>query len=290
MYYGGKQLGDDLKDNFYDDDGYRFHDVLHLANIAHLGWSPVLRKFLGRKRKSRNDRVDDVEDGARALIVEELVLKAIHSEGVRLAKEAGGGPGSDPVRTFPARGLITFRFLKNLRGFVEGLEVWRNQYWEWENAVFDGSEIYHKLRLEQQGTVTVDINRRTIEYSPDVCVDLRGGAVGLGVGRATTAMITSEVNETLTTKEKASIADGEDPAKVIAAKRAIFDALRVSDGNWYALELKLLSDRRICVKANGAIQQRMWALNAIGFQVAFAETSEAVECTAIALADIKDLA
>lgn len=34
MYFAGKPLGDDLTDNFYDDDGYRFHDVIHLALIA----------------------------------------------------------------------------------------------------------------------------------------------------------------------------------------------------------------------------------------------------------------
>src|SRR5262249_1610943 len=46
MYLNGRPLGDDLTDNFYADDGYRFHDVLHLALIAHLGWSPVVRALM----------------------------------------------------------------------------------------------------------------------------------------------------------------------------------------------------------------------------------------------------
>src|SRR2546425_1996035 len=51
-----------IQDNAYDDDGYRFHDVFHFAHLAILGWSPVLRKLL--KRKRRNDvLVDEVEDG-----------------------------------------------------------------------------------------------------------------------------------------------------------------------------------------------------------------------------------
>jgi NTP pyrophosphatase (non-canonical NTP hydrolase) len=289
MYYRGRQLGDDLTDNAYEDDGYRFHDILHLANVAHLGWSPVLRKLMARKRKSRSDQVDEVEDGARALIVEELVLKAIHSEGVRLAKEAGVGSPSGPARTFSARGLITFRFLKSLRGFVDGLEVWKNQYWEWENAIFDGSEIYHKLRLEQQGTIIVDMDRRTIEYSPDVCVDMRGGTVGLGIGKAPAGIGASEVDAVLTANEKSSIPTGSGPATAVAVKRAILDALRVSGSELHDLEVKLLPDRRVCTKARGTIQRRMWDIGAIGFQIAVTETSSAVECTAMAIADIKDL-
>ena len=39
----GVPAGDPLQDNAYDEDGYRFHDVFHLAHAAKLGWSPVLR-------------------------------------------------------------------------------------------------------------------------------------------------------------------------------------------------------------------------------------------------------
>ena len=42
----GADRGNPLTDNAYDDDGYRFHDVMHLAFAALLGWSPVLRKLL----------------------------------------------------------------------------------------------------------------------------------------------------------------------------------------------------------------------------------------------------
>ena len=50
MYFQGRRLGNDLTDNANEDDGYRFHDVLHLALIAHLGWSPVIRGMMKRKR------------------------------------------------------------------------------------------------------------------------------------------------------------------------------------------------------------------------------------------------
>lgn len=76
MYFEGKPLGDDLTGNAYVDDGYRFHDVIHLALIAHLSWSPVVRGLMRRKRKSKNDRVDEVEDGGRTQVVVEELLHA----------------------------------------------------------------------------------------------------------------------------------------------------------------------------------------------------------------------
>ena len=38
--------------NAYVADGYRFHDVFHLACAAVLCWSPVTRRNLGRKRRT----------------------------------------------------------------------------------------------------------------------------------------------------------------------------------------------------------------------------------------------
>lgn len=72
MTISGKGIGSLLGDNSYDPDGYRFHDVFHLAYAAILGWSSNLRTFLKRKRKSR-PLLDEVEDGGRARIIEEGV-------------------------------------------------------------------------------------------------------------------------------------------------------------------------------------------------------------------------
>jgi hypothetical protein len=290
MYFRGKKLGNDLNNNYRQDDGYRFHDVMHLANVAHLGWSPVLRALMGKKRKSRSDQIDAVEDGARAQIVEELVLKAIHSEGTRLADETNRCPADGPAPTFPARGVITFRLLKNLRHYVFGHEVWKNQYWEWEDAIFYGSAIYHNLRLEQQGTVTVDMDARKIEYSPDVCLDLRGASVGLGVGRASTNMSSAGADEVLTAWDKSYIQGDAGLTRAVAAKRAIYAALKTSSSSWNEMDVKLLPDSRVCVRARGSVQERMWATGAISFQLAFAESPDTIDCTAIAIADVADIA
>jgi len=73
---GGAPLGNLLGDNAYDDDGYRWHDAIHLGNLAVLGWSPVLRALLGRKRKD-SPVIDDVEDGGRAIVIEEGIAAAV---------------------------------------------------------------------------------------------------------------------------------------------------------------------------------------------------------------------
>ena len=69
----GKPFGAELTDNAYDPDGYRFHDVFHFAYAAVLGWSPITRGLLRRKRKSR-PLLDEVEDGGRAAVIEEGVV------------------------------------------------------------------------------------------------------------------------------------------------------------------------------------------------------------------------
>ena len=68
----GVQIGDRLTDNTYEEDGYRFHDVFHLSYAAILGWSPTIRSFMKLKRKS-NSRIDEVEDGGRAIAIEEAI-------------------------------------------------------------------------------------------------------------------------------------------------------------------------------------------------------------------------
>src|SRR5690606_26590677 len=74
LSYEGKALGDPLTDNAYENDGYRFHDVFHLAYAAVLGWSPICRskRFFNCKRKS-DRKVDEVEDGGRSAVIEEAI-------------------------------------------------------------------------------------------------------------------------------------------------------------------------------------------------------------------------
>jgi hypothetical protein len=291
MYFGGKPLGDDLTDNFYDDDGYRFHDAIHLALIAHLGWSPVVRGLMRRKRKSRDDRVDEVEDGGRAKVVEELVIKAIHSEGDRQAKAAGRCTVGTPTRLFPQRSLINFKLLKTLRAYVEGLEVAKNTFWEWEDAIFDGCEMFFRLSNEKQGTVHIDLDRRTLSFAPTVCPGVQGIIVGLGMG---SAELNAEAGDpALGSAEREWATRHNRCAETTAAKRAILDALGLDSHSaklWPEIEVRLGAGNIVYIKAAKAVQQRAWQLKAVDYKVAFSRDANRITCTATAIADIHHIA
>jgi hypothetical protein len=292
MYFGGRPLGDDLTDNFYQDDGYRFHDVIHLALIAHLGWSPVVRGLMKRKRKSKNDRVDEVEDGGRAQVVEELVVKAIHSEGDRQAKAAGRCRVGKPTRLFPGRNLINFRLLKTLRTYVEGLEVWNNTFWEWENAIYEGCEMFFELSNETQGMVRVDLEKRRLTFTPTVSPGLQGITVGLGMGTTNSAVSSEEAKNILFAAELEWAESRGRIADTVAAKRAILEALGLGNDTpkfWPQLQVRLDTENLVYVKATNEVQDRVWSLHAIDYKAAFTGSSGQIICTATATADIRDV-
>jgi len=78
----GGRLGAKLNDNSYVPDGYRFHDIFHMTCVALLGWSPVVRALLKRKRKSDKE-TDEVEDGGRAIVTDEALAALVFSYAVR---------------------------------------------------------------------------------------------------------------------------------------------------------------------------------------------------------------
>jgi NTP pyrophosphatase (non-canonical NTP hydrolase) len=278
MYLNGRRLGDDLTDNAHDDDGYRFHDMMHLANAAKLGWSPVLRSLMNKKRRS-NPKIDEVEDGARAKIVEEAVIKAIHSEGTKIAFDGSRATNNLPVRLFSNGGEITFRFLKFIHNFVTGLEVERNRYWEWEDAIIAGHDLFYRLRCEGQGTITVDLDARSIKYVPDVTVEINGTIAGLGSARYESGMFESDGRF-----------DGPDALSPIAAARklAVLDAIGIRSPNRKHLESIQIQEVEsgISVRATGVVQQAMWNRRIVAFRTTSVPTStDGCYCTAIAVAD-----
>lgn len=268
MYINGHRLGDELTDNAYDDDGYRYHDIMHLANAAKLGWSPVLRGLMERKRKSV-PMTDEVEDGARAKIVEEAVIKVIHSEGTRLVALRAQPATATPIRLFSSPADITFRFLKLIRNIVADLEVEKNRYWEWEDAILSGHDIFHRLRSEGQGTVAIDLDQRSITFKPEVCVKLSGKIAGLG-----SAHLDAGAAETA--------------ARMLVQKSAILHALgihSIGESELAELQVTEVADG-ISVKASGVVQQEMWERKVVSFRTTVAQTvSGGWYCTAIALAD-----
>jgi NTP pyrophosphatase (non-canonical NTP hydrolase) len=151
LMINGVLVGDPLTDNSWEGDGYRFHDVLHLAHAAILGWSPVLRRMLNRKRKY-DSRIDEVEDGARAAIVEEAIAKLIHAYAYSV----------DPIHLLDSQASVSFDVLKQVKLLTVGLEVDQCQFWEWEKAILSGQKTFNQLRKKKEGVIAIDLNARTI--------------------------------------------------------------------------------------------------------------------------------
>lgn len=151
---GNVFIGDRLTDNSNEPDDYRFHDVFHLAYIAHLGWSPVMRGLLKRKRKSR-PKVDENEDGARATIIEEGIATWIFNHAKRRDFYKNVTPGS-----------LDYGLLKQIHSMVEGYEVYSCQLWQWERAILDGFQVFRQLQKHRGGTVLVDMEQHRLIFTP----------------------------------------------------------------------------------------------------------------------------
>jgi NTP pyrophosphatase (non-canonical NTP hydrolase) len=146
----GVPTGDPLTDNAYDDDGYRFHDVIHLAFMAVLGWSPVMRKIMKRKRKSDGDK-DVVEDGARARVVEETVSAFVFSY-------AADHAFLDGVKS------LDYDLLRSIQVMTCGREVDVRTPAEWEHAITLALETWRKIDANDGGKVLIDMNQRFIGF------------------------------------------------------------------------------------------------------------------------------
>jgi len=147
-------IGDVLTDNAHKDDGYRYHDVFHLAYAAVLGWSPVVRSLLRRKRKS-DAHIDEVEDGGRASVVEEAISIVVFNE----AGQRGW---------FKDESSVDIGLLKTIIRLTKGLEVQRCTAKQWKAAILQGYAAFNELRSHRGGRVDADLDRQRLTYSARV--------------------------------------------------------------------------------------------------------------------------
>jgi NTP pyrophosphatase (non-canonical NTP hydrolase) len=152
MMLNGVFIGDSLTDNAHTEDGYRYHDAFHLAYAAVLGWSPVTRALLVRKRKS-DPQTDEVEDGARAKIVEEAISIFLFNQ----------AQARDEFRELRSIDIGLLKTVKRLSG---DLEVKRCTAKQWQSAIHQGYQIFRQLRDNKGGTVCVDLDKTTVSYVP----------------------------------------------------------------------------------------------------------------------------
>jgi NTP pyrophosphatase (non-canonical NTP hydrolase) len=146
----GRWMGDPLTDNSHVNDGYRFHDVFHLAYAAVLGWSPVTRKLMGRKRKS-DPEVDEAEDGGRAIVTE---------EGIALMAFAYATSHNYLVGVT----RLDFPFLNVIKDVTAPYEVGVRTAADWEQAILTGFTAWRALRDNNGGTIILDSARRSLTF------------------------------------------------------------------------------------------------------------------------------
>jgi hypothetical protein len=145
-----KKIGDDLTDNADDPDGYRFHDVFHLGYVAVLGWSPVIRKLLKRKRRC-DPQVDEVQDGGRAQVIDEGIAALVFDY-------AKGHKWLKGVKD------LDYQLLRTIKGLTSLLEVRERSVAEWQRAILIGFEVWREVLANNGGKILVDIDARDLRY------------------------------------------------------------------------------------------------------------------------------
>lgn len=148
--HNGKPLGNSLTDNSHYEDGYRFHDAFHIAFAAILGWSPVLRKLMSKKRRS-DPLVDENEDGGRAIVIEEGIAAYIFDY----------GEAHDNLEDIRA---VDFDVLKTVKSMTHRLEVSSKNWNDWEHAIMSGWTVFRELKANNGGLVRCDLDAQSIAY------------------------------------------------------------------------------------------------------------------------------
>jgi hypothetical protein len=149
----GRQVGDPLTDASHISDDYRLHDVFHVAYACVLGWSPVLRSLLRRKRKS-DPSTDEAEDGGRAIAIEEGISALVFAYAAR-------HDYLDGVTRLDNELLAT------IGNMVSHLEVSARRAADWEQAILAGFTAWRQLHAAGgHGALTIDLLARTLEVAP----------------------------------------------------------------------------------------------------------------------------
>lgn len=158
MYRGtqthSNTIGHPLDDNSEHNDDYRYHDVFHLAHMAVLSWSPVLRRLLDCKRTDE-PATDRVQDGGRAAAIEEGVTAYIFSE-------AGEHSYFDSATNVPPS------IVKMCTKMTRHLEVASRSRADWQLAILQGYSVFRQVVQHRGGFVSADLDARTLTFNGPV--------------------------------------------------------------------------------------------------------------------------
>jgi NTP pyrophosphatase (non-canonical NTP hydrolase) len=150
MYRGDEPVGDPLDDNSEHSDEYRYHDVFHLAHMAVLGWSPVMRRLLGCKR-SELPTIDRIQDGGRAAAIEEGLTAYVFTT---------AGEHS----FFSTLAHVPPSVLKTCAKMSSHLEVSARSPADWHAAILAGYRAFREVVDHRGGVLTADLDARTLTY------------------------------------------------------------------------------------------------------------------------------
>ncbi|MBL1120491.1 nucleoside triphosphate pyrophosphohydrolase family protein [Streptomyces sp. 110] len=146
----GTPAGDPLTSASHIEDGYRFHDAFHLAHAAVLGWSPVSRFLLGRKRRSRPG-IDEAEDGGRAIAIEEGISALVFAYASR-------------HHYFEDVSRVDQELLTTIDHMTAHLEVSVLRAADWEKAIMTGYAAWRQLRKHGGGRLELDLDTQRLVF------------------------------------------------------------------------------------------------------------------------------
>jgi NTP pyrophosphatase (non-canonical NTP hydrolase) len=149
----GEQIGASLTDKSRREDGYRFHDAIHLGFMAVLGWSPVIRDSMHLRRKSCPETYA-YEDGPRAFFAEEGLSAVLAG----LAERRSG---------FQSEISVDSDAISMMKAATENLEAARLPAWLWRKAICQGFQAMHQLHENGGGVLIADLDARTLVFRKD---------------------------------------------------------------------------------------------------------------------------
>jgi NTP pyrophosphatase (non-canonical NTP hydrolase) len=150
VFVDGNKWGASLTDNSYTEDGYRFHDVFHMTCVAMLGWSPVVRALMQKKRKS-DPGIDEVEDGGRAIVVDEALAAVVFSYAIR----------HNFLKNIQT---LDWQLLGMCQELTLGLEVGKRSSYEWERTILGAFSMWRTLQERGGGRIRFDMTNRYVEF------------------------------------------------------------------------------------------------------------------------------
>ena len=95
--------------------------------------------------------MDENQDGARAVIIEEAISAVVFSR----AKHA---------HYFESATQVDYDLLKIIAEFVRGYEVEAVPTWQWERAILEGSAFFVGSESNHGGRVSVSLRQRSLKY------------------------------------------------------------------------------------------------------------------------------